>query len=106
MAAEDTDAEPSSSPPPPLADTPAWPPPPRPRKTYDPIVMPSPEQMAADDQLNNCAVRTVLSCVMGGALGVAFGLFMGTVDPAGVSSVWEDGKGLWIKGRWGGGTLF
>eukprot|EP00887_Chlorella_sp_A99_P001415 scaffold8.g1415.t1 len=34
--------------------------------------------------MNNCAVRTVLSCVMGAGLGVMFGLFMGTMDGAGL----------------------
>ena len=32
--------------------------------------------------MNNCAVRTVLSGVLGAGLGVAFGIFMGTMDTA------------------------
>jgi import inner membrane translocase subunit TIM22 len=39
--------------------------------------------MAQDDLMNNCAVRTGLSCVMGAGLGVVFGVFMGTMDAAG-----------------------
>jgi hypothetical protein len=30
--------------------------------------------------MNNCAVRTALSGVMGSGLGVLFGVFMGTMD--------------------------
>ena len=33
-----------------------------------------------EDFMNNCAVRTVLSAVMGGGMGVMFGVFMGTMD--------------------------
>lgn len=73
--------EPSSTAPPPPS------PPPKPlppgRRPYAPVTMPSPEQMAQDDLMNNCAVRTGLSCVMGAGLGVAFGVFMGTMDAAG-----------------------
>ncbi len=72
--------EPSSTAPPPPS------PPPKPlppgRRPYAPVTMPSPEQMAQDDLMNNCAVRTGLSCVMGAGLGVAFGVFMGTMDAA------------------------
>lgn len=30
--------------------------------------------------MNNCAVRTVLSAVLGSGMGVMFGIFMGTMD--------------------------
>ena len=54
-------------------------------KTYAPVQVPTPEQMAQEDFLNNCAVRTIMSTVLGGGMGVAFGLFMGglrdSMDP-------------------------
>lgn len=33
--------------------------------------------------MNNCAVRTVLSAVLGSGMGVMFGIFMGTMDTVG-----------------------
>ena len=39
-------------------------------------------QIAQEDFMNNCAVRTVLSGILGMGLGVAFGVFMGTMDTA------------------------
>lgn len=47
---------------------------------YRQIQMPTPEVIVQEDFMNNCAVRTVLSGVMGSALGVLFGVFMGTMD--------------------------
>lgn len=47
---------------------------------YQRIDMPTPETIAQEDFMNNCAVRTILSGVMGTGLGVAFGIFMGTMD--------------------------
>jgi import inner membrane translocase subunit TIM22 len=47
---------------------------------YSRIEMPTPEMMASEDFMNNCAVRTIMSSVMGGGLGVLFGIFMGTMD--------------------------
>ena len=47
---------------------------------YQRIEMPTPESMAQEDFMNNCAVRTILSGVMGSGLGVVFGIFMGTMD--------------------------
>ena len=51
-------------------------------KTFKRIDLPSPEQMMQEDFMNNCATRTVLSGVMGMGLGVAFGIFFGTMDSA------------------------
>ena len=78
-----TPPRPATPPPPPR---PSWPPPRRPKKTYSQLQLPSPEQMAQEEAMNNCGVRTVLSGVMGAGLGVVFGIFMGTMDMAGVSS--------------------
>ncbi len=47
---------------------------------YQRIDMPTPEIMAQEDFMNNCAVRTIMSGVMGSGLGVVFGVFMGTMD--------------------------
>ena len=66
------------------APRPSWPPPRRPKKTYSQLQLPSPEQMAQEEAMNNCGVRTALSGVMGAGLGVVFGIFMGTMDMAGV----------------------
>ena len=44
--------------------------------------MPSQEQIMQEDFMNNCAVRTGLSGVMGMGLGAMFGIAMGTFDTA------------------------
>ena len=49
-------------------------------RTYRRVELPTPEQMAQDEFMNNCGTRTVLSAVMGSGLGVLFGIFMGTMD--------------------------
>lgn len=49
-------------------------------RTYKRVELPTAEQIMQEDFMNNCAVRTVLSGVMGSALGVVFGVFMGTMD--------------------------
>ena len=49
---------------------------------YKQLVLPSPEQIAQEDLMNNCGVRTVLSGVMGAGLGAVFGVFMVTMDAA------------------------
>ena len=49
-------------------------------RNYRRIELPSPEVMQSEEFMNNCATRTVLSGVMGSGLGVAFGIFMGTME--------------------------
>jgi hypothetical protein len=49
-------------------------------RTYRKVELPTPEQMAQDEFMNNCGTRTVLSAVMGSGLGVLFGIFMGTME--------------------------
>ncbi|WCJ44261.1 Mitochondrial import inner membrane translocase subunit TIM22-1 [Euphorbia peplus] len=45
-----------------------------------PFRMPSMEEIRAQEVWDNCAVRSVASGVMGGGLGIAFGLFAGALD--------------------------
>ena len=52
------------------------------RKEYARIEPPSPEQLVQEDMINNCAVKTVISGIMGSALGICFGVFMGAMDSA------------------------
>jgi len=47
---------------------------------YRQVQLPTAEMIAQEDFMNNCAVRTVLSAGMGSLLGLAFGVFMGTMD--------------------------
>ena len=56
----------------------------KPKKQYRQVQMPTAEQMVQEDMMNNCAVRTVMSGVLGSGLGLVFGVVMGTMD-AGVS---------------------
>ncbi|KAL6200401.1 hypothetical protein ACLB2K_030183 [Fragaria x ananassa] len=46
----------------------------------EPIRMPTPEEIRGQDMMNNCAVKTVISGVMGGGLGLMMGLFLGALD--------------------------
>lgn len=50
------------------------------KKEYKVVQIPTAEQIVQEDFMNNCAVRAILSGVMGSMLGVAFGVFMGTMD--------------------------
>jgi len=53
---------------------------------YRQVQLPSADMIAQEDFMNNCAVRTILSAGMGSLLGIAFGVFMGTMDTS-VSAV-------------------
>lgn len=53
---------------------------PKGKRKYQQLQMPTADQIASEDFMNNCAVRTILSGVMGSGLGVLFGVFMGTMD--------------------------
>ena len=52
------------------------------KKTFQQVQMPSHEQIMQEDFMNNCAIRTGLSGVMGLGLGAMFGVAMGTFDTA------------------------
>ncbi|KAF3793538.1 Mitochondrial import inner membrane translocase subunit [Nymphaea thermarum] len=49
-------------------------------KTIEPLRLPTPEEIRGQDIWNNCAVRTAVSGVMGGGLGLVMGLFFGALD--------------------------
>ncbi|XP_008782373.1 mitochondrial import inner membrane translocase subunit TIM22-4 [Phoenix dactylifera] len=46
----------------------------------EPLRLPTPEEIRGQDIWNNCAVRSVVSGIMGGGLGLFMGLFLGALD--------------------------
>ncbi|PNW88246.1 hypothetical protein CHLRE_01g021050v5 [Chlamydomonas reinhardtii] len=64
--------------------SPPAPPPPveKKKKKFDPIEMPTPEVLAAQEFMNNCFVKSAMSGAMGGVAGLAFGLFMSSFENA------------------------
>ncbi|VAI06638.1 mitochondrial import inner membrane translocase subunit TIM22-4-like isoform X2 [Triticum dicoccoides] len=50
------------------------------RAPVEPLRLPTPEEIKGQEMMNNCAVRSVLSGVMGGGLGVLMGLFFGALE--------------------------
>ncbi|XP_054811681.1 mitochondrial import inner membrane translocase subunit TIM22-4-like [Prosopis cineraria] len=46
----------------------------------EPIRLPTVEEIRGQDIWNNCAMRSVVSGVMGGGLGLLMGLFIGSLD--------------------------
>ena len=57
------------------------------KNKFNPITLPTAEQMMMEDVMGNCFVKTGLSGIMGGLAGVAFGLFSASMENAhGVSS--------------------
>ncbi|KAI3898207.1 hypothetical protein MKX03_017633 [Papaver bracteatum] len=50
------------------------------RPAVEPLRLPSIEEVRGQDIWNNCAVRSVVSGVMGGGLGIAMGLLLGALD--------------------------
>jgi import inner membrane translocase subunit TIM22 len=54
----------------------------KPKKEYRRLEPVTPEQLAQEDLMNNCLVKTIISGVMGSGLGLVFGVFMGAMDSA------------------------
>lgn len=52
------------------------------KKVYQKLEPITPEMIAQEELMNNCAVKTIISGVMGSVLGVGFGVFMGAMDSA------------------------
>ncbi|GAB2274269.1 hypothetical protein Dimus_009035 [Dionaea muscipula] len=46
----------------------------------EPFRLPTPEEIRGQDIWNNCAIRSAVSGVMGGGLGLVMGLFLGSLD--------------------------
>jgi hypothetical protein len=53
---------------------------------YEPVQTLTPMEMATADFYQNCVFRSAASGLAGGAMGVAFGIFMGAMEPASLSS--------------------
>ncbi|GAX73903.1 hypothetical protein CEUSTIGMA_g1353.t1 [Chlamydomonas eustigma] len=49
---------------------------------YQPIALPTTEQMMMEDVMSNCFVKTAISGLMGGVAGLAFGLFSASLENA------------------------
>ncbi|KAF5446660.1 hypothetical protein F2P56_032270 [Juglans regia] len=50
------------------------------RPTIEPLRLPTVEEIRGQDIWNNCAVRSIVSGVMGGGLGLFMGMFLGALD--------------------------
>ncbi len=55
------------------------------KKKWEPLQVPSPMQIMQQDVMDNCLVKGTISGVMGGLVGLAFGLFSASIENAGVS---------------------
>ena len=53
----------------------------RERKTYERVKLPTPEEVYQQDAMDNCAIKTAMSCVLGGALGGVMGIVFGAFEP-------------------------
>lgn len=53
----------------------------RERKTYERVKLPTPEEVYQQDAMDNCAIKTAMSCVLGGALGGVMGVVFGAFEP-------------------------
>ncbi|KAL2509075.1 mitochondrial import inner membrane translocase subunit TIM22-4 [Forsythia ovata] len=51
-----------------------------PKPPFEPIRLPTVEEIRGQDIWNNCAVRSVVSGVMGGGLGLFMGMFLGALE--------------------------
>jgi import inner membrane translocase subunit TIM22 len=51
-------------------------------KVFQQIAMPTQQELAAQEFMNNCLVKSALSGAMGGLAGLAFGLFTASMENA------------------------
>ena len=52
------------------------------QKHYDPVVLPTPEQILTSQVWDSCPMKSVISGVLGGAMGALFGAAFGASDPS------------------------
>ena len=57
------------------------------KKTYERVKLPTPEEVYQQDAMDNCAVKTAMSCALGGALGGVMGVVFGAFEPMEVPAV-------------------
>ncbi|GIL92582.1 hypothetical protein Vretimale_14016 [Volvox reticuliferus] len=57
-------------------------PPAKKKKEWQPITMPTQQELAAQEFMNNCFVKSAISGAMGGLAGFAFGLFSASMENA------------------------
>lgn len=66
---------------------------PKKKKKWDPIAIPNHEQIQMQDFMDNCISKGIMSFVMGGLAGAAFGIFTASIENAGgVSARLEHGR--------------
>ena len=70
----------ATAPPPPTPRPPPDPLAERSLKQYSVVQLPTPEQIAQEDFMNNCGVRGVISVVMGGAMGAVMGIMFAGME--------------------------
>lgn len=52
------------------------------KKKYQQLSLPTFDEMMMQDMMNNCFIKSVMSGVMGGGMGIAFGLFTSSMENA------------------------
>lgn len=52
------------------------------QKTYEPVVLPTPEQILAGQFWDSCPVKSVIAGALGGVMGALFGAAFGASDPS------------------------
>ena len=50
------------------------------KKTYERVKLPTPEEVYQQDAMDNCAVKTAMSCALGGALGASWASCSGRLN--------------------------
>ncbi|QDZ25138.1 mitochondrial inner membrane translocase [Chloropicon primus] len=60
------------------------------RKAYEPVVLPTPEQILAAQFWDSCPVKSVIAGALGGVMGALFGAAFGASDPNASLAVTEN----------------